>query len=375
MMNYYPSQNQEFGGYTIFTKFISNAKVSVGSDPIKGIETSSYTINSESGPVLSFDGFNKSIHWFSEPGKDNGGIGADDSGMRGDFEFIVLKASADSVVLKGKKSGSHLVMLPLKGTEFESMSASYQEAAKKFSDFEIYHLETSGNKTVELGYDPKIRVFSNPNDPSAKDMSFRVVPGGLEFYEPYIIEGKAVDRVNYIAPTNTYPYGYYTNKDNSLKIIPVPTPLNRWFRNNLWSMSYKNMGALGKFYWDGAKPTLKKNGITVNNVYIGGTSGVYGFICNLQNGAIFGGVSYFINPVEGTVDQVYIQLEGFGLGNFTGAYWTGGINSLATPFNRRTFKITSEDAMKPTTITLTDIGIPSNTFKLTLDDINDPLNN
>lgn len=375
MMKFYPSNNQEFGGYTIFSKFISKEEVIVASDPFSGFKTSTYSVNPESGPVLSFDGYNKNIHWFSEPGKDNGGIGADDSGMRGDFEFIVLKATADSVVLKGKKSGSHLVMLPLKGTEFESMSASYQEAASKFKEFEIYQLETAGNKVVELGFDPKMRVFSNPNDPSAKDISFRVVPGGLEFYQPYTIAGKSVERVDYVAPTNAYPYGYYTDKDKTLKIIPAPTPLNRWFVNNLWSMSYKNTGTLGKTYWNAAKVSLDKNGIIVNNAYIGSIQGNTGLIFVLQNGAVFGGITFFLDPVEETEDQVYIELEGYGIGNFTGAYWNGGINTLATPFNRRTFKITSEDAMKPTTITLTDIGIPSNTFKLTLDDIDDPLNN
>ncbi|MNG72874.1 hypothetical protein D3C73_422650 [compost metagenome] len=375
MMKFYPSNNQEFGGYTIFTKFISKEEVSIASDPFSGFKTSTYSVVPESGPVLSFNGYNKNIHWFSEPGKDNGGIGADDSGMRGDFEFIVLKATADSVVLKGKKSGSHLVMLPLKGTEFESMSASYQEAASKFNEFEVYQLETAGNKTVELDFDPKMRVFSNPNDPSAKDISFRVVPGGLEFYEPYTIAGKTVARVDFIAPTTTYPSGYYTDKDNSLKIIPVPTPLNRWFKNNLWSVSYKNMGTLGKLYWNAGRPMLKERGIVVNNFYIGknGSDGV--IIWVLQGGSVVGGLTHIIQPKAGTEDQVYIELEGYGVGNFVLAHWQGGLNYLSAPFDGNTFKITSDGTAKPSVITLTDMADPRNVIKLTLDDISDPLNN
>ncbi|WP_286863252.1 MULTISPECIES: DUF4302 domain-containing protein [Sphingobacterium] len=375
MMKFYPSNNQEFGGYTIFSKFISNAEVTLASDPFTGSETSSYSISPESGPVLTFNGYNKQIHWFSEPGMDNGGIGADDSGMRGDFEFIVLKATADSVVLKGKKSGSHLVMLPLKEGEFERLSTTYQEAADKFKQFMVYKLETSGNKTVRLGYDAKFRVFHNPTDELAVGMAFRVVPKGLEFYQKYTLAGTSFDFLNYVEPTSGYPNGYYTDEGKTFKILPS-TPLNFWFKNNLWSMSFNNTGAFGKLYWTVGKGMLAKNNIIVNNAYIGGTSGVYGLIFNLQNGAVFGGVSHFIEPVEDTEDEVYIELEGYVLGNFPLAYWSGGINYLSAPFDQTTFKITSADgSLTPTAITLTDVTSPTNSFKLFLKDIDDPLNN
>ncbi|MCS3553162.1 MULTISPECIES: DUF4302 domain-containing protein [unclassified Sphingobacterium] len=381
MMKFYPSKNQEFGGYTIFTKFISNEKVSIASDPIAGVETSSYAVVAESGPVLTFNGYNKSIHWFSEPGMDNGGvvgdggIGPDDSGMQGDFEFIVLKATADSVVLKGKKTGSHLVMLPLKNEEFESLSKTYQEATNKFNQFLVYKLETPGSEVVNLDFDPRYRVFSNPNDQATGTMSFRVIPGALEFYKEYIIEGKSFDRLNYVQPTSAYPNGYYTDKSNAIKIVPATAPLNIWFRNNLWSMSYSNTGPTGKIYWDRAKTALKTNGIVVNNAFIGKLTSNVGLIYVLQNGAVVGGVSHFIDPVKGTEDQIYIELEGYVIGNFPIAYWTGGINNITTPFNGRTFKITSDGTPNPTALTLTDIGIPTNTYKVFLKDINDPFNN
>jgi len=380
MMNYYPSKNQEFGGYTIFTKFISNAKVSIASDPIKGIETSSYIINPESGPVLSFDGFNKSIHWFSEPGMDNGGIGPDDSGMQGDFEFIVLKATADSVVLKGKKSGSHLVMLPLKGTEFENLSASYQEAANKFKQFDIFNLVTADGKSVKIGYDPKVRVFSNPDDPTAKDMSFRVVPGGLEFYEEYTIGKTAFDRVSFIEPTGAYPNGYYTDKGNTFKIVPIAPTLNQWFKSKVWFMSYKNVGSFGQKYWDNAKTKLNTNKISLNSISLGDRS-VEVFYYVLQNGAVVGAIGHDIGLVDDTNDQVKISLEGsvygvrgdFGTNFLT--YWSGGLNEFTRPLNGRTFKITADQMIKPEVVLLTDISDATNTFKVFLKDINDPLNN
>lgn len=376
IMKFYPSNNQEFGGYTLFSKFISNAEVTVASDPFSGSQTSSYSVSPESGPVLTFNGYNKNIHWFSEPGKDNGGIGADDSGMRGDFEFIVLNASADSVVLKGKKSGSYLVMLPLKDGEFETESKAYQEAAAKFKQFGVFNLETKDGEVVPMGYSPKIRVFTNPLDQAAKEMAFRVVPDGLEFYEEYTMAGTSFDHLNYIEPTSAYPYGYYSDKGNTFKIVPDVTPINLWFKTNLWSMSYSNVGPTGQVYWNNARTKLNANGITLNNMYIG-NAGVEVVYYVLQNGAVEGAVGHNITLVPGTIDQVRITFTGslYNVVGFSAAYWTGGLNEFTTPLSGRTFKITADELSEPSSVLLTDIATPTNTFRVFLKDINDPLNN
>ncbi|MGB3063937.1 DUF4302 domain-containing protein [Sphingobacterium thalpophilum] len=376
VMKFYPSKNQEFGGYTVFTKFISNDQVSIASDPIAGIETSSYTISPESGPVLTFNGYNKSIHWFSEPGKDNGGIGADDSGMRGDFEFIILKATADSVVLKGKKSGTHLVMLPLKDGEFENMSKAFQEAASAFKQFGVFNLETKNGESARMQYNPKIRVFNNPLDQTAKPMPFRVVPGGLEFYESFTLDGGTFSRLDYVAASSNYPYGYYTDKSGTFKIVPDITPINLWFKSNLWSMSYSNVGPTGKVFWDNARTKLKANGIILNNMYIG-NAGIEVIYYVLQNGAVEGAVGHDIVLVPGTVDQVRINFTSslYNVSGFSAAYWTGGLSEFTTPLNGRTFKITADVLNEPSSVLLTDIAIPTNTFRVFLTDINDPLNN
>ncbi|TDS08911.1 DUF4302 domain-containing protein [Sphingobacterium paludis] len=219
MMKVYPGLNQEFGGYTVFTKFISNAQVSIASDPFDGIQTSDYAVIQESGPVLTFNGFNKNIHWFSEPGKDNGGIGADDTGMRGDFEFIVLTASADSIVLKGRQSKSKVIMLPLKDKNFESVATEYRDAARQFSKLRVLKLEGKDGKTQSLIYNPKMRVFQNPKDNSGQLLSFRITPIGLEFQKPYEIEGVTVDFLTFNQPAPNYPNGYYSDDERTFKIF------------------------------------------------------------------------------------------------------------------------------------------------------------
>lgn len=376
MMKYYPSSTREFGGYTIFAKFVSNAQVSLTSDINDDVITSSYSVVQESGPVLTFDGFNKVIHYFSEPGLDNGGIGADDTGMKGDFEFIVLKATADSVILKGKKSGNQIVMLPLSGAEFETTAAAYQEAGILFADFGVFKLENSMGEVSPLAYNS--RTFQDASDANSKLLTFRVVPGGLEFYEEAEIQGVKFDKLSFVAPNVEYPLGYYADLNNTVKIIPQVTPINVWFRSNLWSMSYNNVGATGKNYWNTAHTNLTNNNIVLNNYYIGTYSGIVGMVYILQNGAVGGLITHNITLIPGTEDQVRISLDGsiYNLGGGFGvAYWTAGLNQLTTPFNNRTFTITADNPNKPESVLLTDIGIPTNTFRMFLDDIDDPFNN
>ena len=384
-MKYYPSKNQEFGGYTIFTKFISNAQVTVASDAVENSETSSYAVIHDSGPVLTFNGYNKSIHWYTEPGMDNGGIGADDTGMKGDFEFIVLKATADSVVLKSKKSGTEVVMLPLKANEFDQKAEAYQEAAAQFGQFGVFKLEDASGDLLDIPYSSPIRIFRNPKDDSGKQMSFRVKPEGLEFYQEQEMEGVKFKTLKYVEPTSAYPYGYYTNDNTTFKIVPDVTPLNSWFKQNLWSFAYSGVGPFGKTYWDQARISLTANGVEVNYMILGhpqylGFSGisVETIYYELQGSTVAGFVGHQINVIAGTTDRIQIVFTG-SLWNYVGfsaAYWTAGLNQFTTPLNGKTFTITPNDKLnEPTVVTLTDVTNPNNTFVLSIEEVQNPLNN
>jgi hypothetical protein len=97
----------------------------------------------------------------------------------------------------------------------------------------------------------------------------------------------------------------------------------------------------------------------------------------LQNGAVEGAVGHDLIPEPGTTDEVTIRFTGslYNVANFSAAYWTAGLNQFTTPMNGRTFVITSDVLDRPDEILLTDKLLPNNTFRLFLDDIDDPLNN
>lgn len=105
------------GGYSMLLKF-DGKKVTAWGDASGSSEsaTSLYKLTTDNGPVLSFDSYNKVIHHFATPsGSGNNSIGQSGhyQGLGGDFEFLVLEAAPDRVVLKGKRGGIEMLMLPL----------------------------------------------------------------------------------------------------------------------------------------------------------------------------------------------------------------------------------------------------------------------
>jgi len=372
MMKYYPASTMEFGGYTLFVDFVSDKDATLTSDINKNSITSSYAVIAEGGPVLTFNGYNKVIHYFSEPGADSG-VGAADSGLRGDFEFIVIEATPEKVTLKGKKSGNIVEMTPL-GSDATQVIEDYQTEADFFAQFRSFKIARPNGEVEDLSRN--MRAFTLSSDANQPRISFRVVPGGLDLPNEYELDGVKFNNLTYQAPTTEYEGGYYTDESGQVKIFSVPTPLNTWMKANLWSMSYSNVGALGKTYWDAARTNLTANGYTLNNIYIG-DAGVEVIYYVLQNGAVEGAVGHDLVPVPGTTNEIQIVFTGslYNVVGFSAAYWTGGLNQLTTPFNGRTFVISADVLVEPTEILLTDKLLPNNTFRLFLNDIDDPFNN
>jgi len=376
MLKYYPSATKEFGGYTLFAKFVSDGEVTLVSDINATATTSSYAVIPGSGPVLTFNGYNKVIHFFTEPGADNGGVGANDTGMRGDFEFIVIEATAEKVVLKGKKSGNLMTMEPLPEATADQTVADHQKEAEDFAKFRVFKVKRADGTEEDLI--KNLRTFKLSSDANRPLIAFRVQPGGLELPEEYELDGVKFDKLAYKEPTAEYAMGYYTDASETIVVFPVIPPLNRWMKENLWSMSYSNVGPTGQIYWNVAKTKLDAAGHTLSNFYLGYLNADWGtgLIFSLNNGVNVGFAELSISLIAGTTDEVKLAYEGlYNMGGFGLAHWNAGLSDLVPPFHNRTFKITVEDPKELDEILLTDTGIPTNTFRLFLDDIDDPLNN
>ena len=126
-MAYFPNLETSAKGYNMVVKFKKNGNVSVtaknGTTTMNKIVTdtaSTWAVKSDYGPILTFDTYNDVFHAFSDPKGDG-------AGLLGDYEFLILKATPELVLLKGKKHSAYTVMRPMKNTDL----AAYYAACEK----------------------------------------------------------------------------------------------------------------------------------------------------------------------------------------------------------------------------------------------------
>lgn len=149
-MAYFPNLETSAKGYNMVVKFNKNGNVSVTAknaattnNKILTDSASTWAVKSDYGPILTFDTYNDVFHAFSDPMDDG-------AGHLGDYEFLILKATPELVLLKGKKHSAYTVMRPMKNTDLKAyFSACEKMQSKLFGNNNIVTL-TQGDKKMYL---------------------------------------------------------------------------------------------------------------------------------------------------------------------------------------------------------------------------------
>ena len=180
------------GGYTYFMKF-ANDKVTVSSDiaPANMKTTSSYDVISDQGPVLTVNTYNEIFHYLAEPSMD------DDDGEQQDYEFVIMRTTNDSIYLRGKKWGNHMVMTRV------AESTSWEDEINKIQQMDEDLMRTfslvEGNDTlggVSLGDD---RILTYTDKSGYKKIPYYVATKGITLAKPLEVNGKALQELDYDA--------------------------------------------------------------------------------------------------------------------------------------------------------------------------------
>ena len=173
---------------------LSQEDVEIWGDLFEGSVKSLYKMTTDSGPVLSFDTGNYVFHYFATPSGSQKNL-YNESGRyqarKGDFEFLIISASKDEVVLKGKRSGNKIVMRPLAAGETPEAVAQAAATCGE-SVFVSSFNGTIGDDeaTVTLKLGTRNAVLNLTGEKYAEDETASVsVPylyteNGLLFYNP-----------------------------------------------------------------------------------------------------------------------------------------------------------------------------------------------
>lgn len=195
-MYYYPSSDQQIGGYLYVLKFTQN-EVEVWSDIFLSNEStkSLYKMTTDDGPVLSIDTNNYFFHFFATPSGNSSnlyGVSGRYQAYHGDFEFLIMSATPEKVVLKGKRSNNLIVMYPLAADE---NPVDVKNAATDFANsLYVSTFEgTIGSNEAKVFLDLVNRQASvelvdfkseKKDEPASGKVAYICTGDGMLFYEP-----------------------------------------------------------------------------------------------------------------------------------------------------------------------------------------------
>ena len=251
-LEYFPESTQCYGGYILMAKFNSDNTVTMASE-LKASdyrETSLYSFSKENGPVLTFDTYNDCIHFFADPGKGpRAGLGTLNGGLLGDFEFIVMEATPEKVILKGNKTGNKIYMTPATADwtkeldDYKTLVENYYAPGyiciynndtlkvvkpATYQGFESRRFDltyTQVKEREELNQDTGVKELKRDTNLVVKPMGFIYTTKGVRFHEPYKIlfydalESRGGEDVFIEIEEMNFTETYYTDPKSGLRIL------------------------------------------------------------------------------------------------------------------------------------------------------------
>ncbi|MDO4692524.1 MAG: DUF4302 domain-containing protein [Porphyromonadaceae bacterium] len=389
-MRVYPSDRQIYGGFTTFVRFSNQGIVHAASEllePGRPVDEGYYEINASNGPSIVFNTYNRAIHIYSEP---NSRLhvfrGANISeGAGGDYSYQILKVSPDSVILRGAKSRSLIVMTPAKTGNWEE---SLNRIRTSSTDNHIYYnaLTIAGTtiNDVEMTQERHLAFHLNGVEYS---LPYRYTPTGIELYTPLEIAGMRIQTLDrdYTTKTPTM-----RSPDGSCTLQARELPLPNHLRRGVWGIDTKTSTGRAQKAIASAKAICNSVGSSLEvmafgvvhrHPSFGGSLGVWGVInvSNLGMGTrVFHipvdmevisetEVKFTYNPHKTLRDNINSKLvQLFQLELLVAPFANIGESADFNDKDRagRTFRLTTDNPYKPSWILLEDKQEPDNTIKL-----------
>ncbi len=369
-MSYFPQTSQKFGGYVFLLKFDDKGNVTVASEIFDSDDTATslYQVNQNAGVTLCFDTYNEIFTSFSDPSAPLAGDTG--YGMEGDNDFLIVEASKDRVVLKGKKSGSYSVLEPMKSADWAGYLKSFQTKADDMT-YTAFVL-TGPDKSIKVSGSYRKMYFTCTDEAGEsyeESSAYIFTDDGLKMYTPVEVEGLLLDEFKYDAKA----LKFVSTENPSIVITPYIAPIAETFMNGSWCIRYANLtGSFTKSCFDAGDAAFYKNtGLSLMYAYlckgddlISGYNSNWGF--TTYTGQYAGGNGINVTKVaDNKVSMVYDSTKNQGNGDtFASLGFTYYLNAFSNGTNPRTFTITTDNVKSPSWVRLVEDGNPDNDFTL-----------
>lgn len=361
LMEYYPEASQSYGGYNMLLKFGTDGKVTAASELYNGTDATEglYSVKQSAGVVLSFDTYNEIFHLFSDP-SDPLGVGGSGYGLEGDYDFLILEASADKVVLKGKKTGGIATMTPMKG-DWAGYITSVQEAKAAMS-FSKYRLDINGTSLdVAISFRTLTFIYTVGEESHEVKAAYIQTPTGYKFYEPVEVNGVTLTGFTFDTAAGLFK----ADNQSNVTLVPIVPPLNEQLVASRWYFAYSAISAPLQPYFAMAAQGSAGEGEDILYLYMGPSEsdGTYSF--GFRSGKYLGYLTYNYELIG--EDEIALQFAMAGDNN--GIYYHNNCNynyplsaiGYSTP---KTYKLETDNVKEPTWIKLTNTADETKYFTL-----------
>lgn len=192
VMDYYVGDDQQYGGYAYIVKFDSLTVTATCELDTTVTATSLYKVTNDNGCSLNFDSYNEVLHSLATPSSSNY------EGYHADFEFQVMSATADKVVLKGKRTSNICTLRPLTmpAQDYLAKVAEVEEAMIVSSATGQYE-----GQELKASLDLDNRAADIVVGTDTLSTSFVYTDKGIRFYEELPLGDDKVSEFAYNAET------------------------------------------------------------------------------------------------------------------------------------------------------------------------------
>lgn len=372
MLEYYPDSDLSYGGYVYFLTF-NDGEVSVKfqlANDINEPAASLFKMTSDDGPILSFDTYNKYLHYFATPSA------SEYQGYRGDTEFKIMGKSKDNseIYLVGRKSGNRCTLVRnedynpteyLKACNVIRNELNYPSITSM--EFQVGDImgEAASNGEMYLNH---CIFFEYPEDGSndSEDevmieggFPFCTTPEGIKLYEPVKIDGADYDFFYFDSEKNRF-----VSDDEYISINMVYTPINEQLTDSEWFITKKKLSPAAASIFSQAESALAGKGDAIEYLALGiglnkGTTYGLEFQCSKGKG------TFGMNTTLKDDNKIGFKYAMKGDGDQT--KYLVDMLKIIDCFGRlseKTFDIKTDSIKQPTYITLTDVS--DATFSITL---------
>lgn len=372
LLQYYPEENQSYGGYTYVLQFTADsvtAYFQLAADTEVPV-SSLYKMVPDDGPVLTFDTYNEYIHYFATPSV------SDYEAMHGDYEFRIVGKNSDEteIYMKGKRTNNDYTLVKFTGDPAEYLNKSNEvEAGMQAPAYEMVMAEDTTSCALSGNiFEYTYNVYTTEDTTAVSgSVAFCYTPEGIEFYTPVEING-----VEYTGLVFNAENGTLATADGKIVINQIIPPLNQLFLLGNWFIKYSTLGAYAKPYFDMVKQGEDAIGEELQFAFIGSMlyPGHFGFQF-ISSG--YGGSLDFNYALEGE-DTITLQFAMAGAGDGVWYHNNANFAYALFPFgysSPRTFVLTADDNKNPSQITMTEVGNTRNTITLFAAQIAYPFDN